>query len=799
MVVQVNNVYAERKVIDNVPYIHQVQDMEQSKFLGHNACGSTSSCMMARFNKVQPVPSSSYNGWYVWNSYADFTDKSGQNYNGYDDENVYQKDEWAMDMDSGLNHIHSVCGAHGFIVYNSQTAIDPYWGTDIGRLKIYLENHGLIVNQIVADFDLIKQNINAGLPLIGHWPSHYLVVIGYDTGEDDDEQNLVLHDPYGDKNGTWNGTTDGDEITYNYPQVRTGITFDKFLTVHPVGIYNEFPGYRNENTMSGEVIQHSQPFVDCYNDTAAHGGEGKNIFGIPWDNGQSVFVHNWPDGDITDNTIFLQDFIRSDGKWHQLVLNQEMNEVFPLHGQILLFWHNNYGYLNYGEPICDEYNAADAANGHKLVVQEFKKEGDIYYLGYDTETGEAGEYTADQIIKPSGITNIDTVLIIDSSGSMAWNDPQDLRKETAKIFVDMAQNDDQIAVVDFDNWSDILWPLQLLTENRDNIKSAIDLIDSWGGTSLSAGLLEGYNQLNSSVQPYKKAAVFLTDGIGAYNNEAEFYKNEGNDNDCWPIYTIGLGYNTNPALLQEIANTTGGQYFALTDPNQLKNVYFEIATWITGGSSLLSASATMVTGGVYSAIVSVPLNQQSTTFLTSWAGSDVDTTLKTPSNREITSTTNDFDVYHAKGLTYELYRITNPEAGNWTIEFYGTVLPPEGEVVNINVSAIGLIPQDTVSPEITLSVSPDTLWPPNHKMVLITPVITATDNCDPNPVIELTSITMNEGDETDIQVDDNGDIWLRAERSGTGDGRIYTITYTATDVSGNSAFAGATVTVPHNQ
>lgn len=135
----------------------------------------------------------------------------------------------------------------------------------------------------------------------------------------------------------------------------------------------------------------------------------------------------------------------------------------------------------------------------------------------------------------------------------------------------------------------------------------------------------------------------------------------------------------------------------------------------------------------------------------------------------------------------------------------------DSEQNTVTITAI-----DTTSPEITLSVSPDTLWPPNHKMVHITPTMTATDNCVPDPVVELTSITMNEGEETntydpsydtsvgdghtidDIQVED-GNIYLRAERSGTGSGRVYTIIYTATDASGNSATANATVTVPHNQ
>jgi len=40
---------------------------------------------------------------------------------------------------------------------------------------------------------------------------------------------------------------------------------------------------------------------------------------------------------------------------------------------------------------------------------------------------------------------------------------------------------------------------------------------------------------------------------------------------------------------------------------------------------------------------------------------------------------------------------------------------------------------------------------------------------------------------------------LRAERSGTGGGRLYTIKVRCTDASGNSATKDAIVAVPHNK
>ena len=116
---------------------------------------------------------------------------------------------------------------------------------------------------------------------------------------------------------------------------------------------------------------------------------------------------------------------------------------------------------------------------------------------------------------------------------------------------------------------------------------------------------------------------------------------------------------------------------------------------------------------------------------------------------------------------------------------------------------------DTTPPTITVSVSPDELWSPNHKMVDITTTVNVNDICDPNASFVLLSITSNEPEEgpgkkhfPDIMDHDVGsadtEFQLRAERLGGGTGRIYTITYKASDASGNSANATATVTVPHN-
>ncbi|NIX02619.1 MAG: hypothetical protein GWN13_31185 [Phycisphaerae bacterium] len=116
-------------------------------------------------------------------------------------------------------------------------------------------------------------------------------------------------------------------------------------------------------------------------------------------------------------------------------------------------------------------------------------------------------------------------------------------------------------------------------------------------------------------------------------------------------------------------------------------------------------------------------------------------------------------------------------------------------------------PPDTTPPEFELSVTPAILWPPTHKMVPITPSWTVSDDIDPSPEVSLVSIVANEGDNTngdghtsnDIQIGEDGSIYLRAERSGLVTDRVYTITYEAVDACGNVTVRSVTVTVPHDR
>ncbi|MFC5468579.1 CBM35 domain-containing protein [Cohnella suwonensis] len=135
--------------------------------------------------------------------------------------------------------------------------------------------------------------------------------------------------------------------------------------------------------------------------------------------------------------------------------------------------------------------------------------------------------------------------------------------------------------------------------------------------------------------------------------------------------------------------------------------------------------------------------------------------------------------------------------GSFTFEFVDAA----GNLGTVDAT-VGNI--DKTAPLLTIELDKTSLWPANHHMVTVQAALTSSDDASGLESVVLTSITSNEPDSGQGDIEANigskdTSFALRAERSGDGTGRIYTLTYTATDKAGNTTVASATVTVPHDQ
>ncbi|MBI3481206.1 MAG: hypothetical protein HY016_12775 [Nitrosomonadales bacterium] len=162
----------------------------------------------------------------------------------------------------------------------------------------------------------------------------------------------------------------------------------------------------------------------------------------------------------------------------------------------------------------------------------------------------------------------------------------------------------------------------------------------------------------------------------------------------------------------------------------------------------------------------------------------------------IWETLNDRSPKLVPGQTISKMSVTLERADSNYMTGHAVIAFSEGYPAELTVPINQL---DNTPPSLTVNLHPNTLSLQNSKYVTIKAAFILKDDYDHAPEIKLESITANEPLEADdirdasIGLDDRY-IKFRAT-SKNPSGRIYTVTYSATDASGNQTTASATVTV----
>jgi hypothetical protein len=119
---------------------------------------------------------------------------------------------------------------------------------------------------------------------------------------------------------------------------------------------------------------------------------------------------------------------------------------------------------------------------------------------------------------------------------------------------------------------------------------------------------------------------------------------------------------------------------------------------------------------------------------------------------------------------------------------------------NSSLASFDITVRDTTAPAIQ-SVRPDpaSLWPPDKKMTSVAVAVAATDAAS-TPSCRLDTVTGDDGaTQADWAITSPLTANLRADRTGGGSGRTYTLTVQCTDGAGNTTRGTAIVVVPHDR
>ncbi len=214
------------------------------------------------------------------------------------------------------------------------------------------------------------------------------------------------------------------------------------------------------------------------------------------------------------------------------------------------------------------------------------------------------------------------VLILDVSGSMKADDVQPDRitaaQESARSFVDGLPPKFRVGLIAFSSTVRVLAPP---TQDRGQVRTAIDTLSAGGGTAMGDALINGVGLVRpealaasedggippldgGAINPDPNARVpasvlLISDGANTVGQTQPLDAADIANELQVPIYTVALGTATGQALipdgrggsrlqtvppdpetLQAVAERTGGQFYDAPSAGQLEKVYDDIGSKI---------------------------------------------------------------------------------------------------------------------------------------------------------------------------------------------------------------------------
>jgi Ca-activated chloride channel homolog len=195
-------------------------------------------------------------------------------------------------------------------------------------------------------------------------------------------------------------------------------------------------------------------------------------------------------------------------------------------------------------------------------------------------------------------SNASVMLVVDVSGSMQATDVQptrlDAAREASRTLIDSLPGNARVGLVSFSSSATLAAPL---TDNRDQVKAALDNLQANGGTAIGEGLALAVQQLAprqqqaaSSARQASSLIVLLTDGVSTSGiaplTAADRAKAAG-----IPVATVGIGLRNasvrvrgqevggvDEETLQAIAGDTGGHYYYAQAGGQLDQIYSSLGS-----------------------------------------------------------------------------------------------------------------------------------------------------------------------------------------------------------------------------
>ncbi len=193
---------------------------------------------------------------------------------------------------------------------------------------------------------------------------------------------------------------------------------------------------------------------------------------------------------------------------------------------------------------------------------------------------------------------LDTVLVLDRSGSMKHSEKIEAAKAAARLYVDSLRAGNRLAFVQYDDVIDMVQGLKEVSSIRSSILTKISSITTGNLTAIGGALREAQKELDDNGQSDHSPHIFLlTDGR---ENQSPLLMDVFSQ-DIWGKDTrldvVAIGNDAQVADLETCTLNSDGQIFFAFDPSSgtlasaLGNIYRAVAEDVSGEQRVRSREA----------------------------------------------------------------------------------------------------------------------------------------------------------------------------------------------------------------
>jgi len=183
---------------------------------------------------------------------------------------------------------------------------------------------------------------------------------------------------------------------------------------------------------------------------------------------------------------------------------------------------------------------------------------------------------------------VDTRVLIDISGSMKENDPQNLRRSALRLLVGLLPAETRAGVWTFGQYVNMQIKLGVVDESwKKRARIAAGKIHSRGlYTDIELVLQKATNDWSGEPKSYRRSIILLTDGMVDISKDAAKDKRsrERIIDELIPhlkslgvaVHTIALSERADHELMRKLSKSTGGWYEQVNSADRLQRVFLKL-------------------------------------------------------------------------------------------------------------------------------------------------------------------------------------------------------------------------------